>query len=113
MHRAADDSMVPPNSSVLAPKRGRCLDRVGLNDNFFALGGHSLLAVQLHRDLKASIAPELTITDVFRFPTVGALAAHLADRGKADERLNQVADRAAARRAALGDRRAALARLRT
>lgn len=96
-----------------AYRRTLGLDRVGLNDNFFALGGHSLLAVQLHRDLKASIAPDLTITDVFRFPTVGALAAHLADRGKADERLNQVADRAAARRAALGDRRAALARLRT
>lgn len=96
-----------------AYRRTLGLDRVGLNDNFFAIGGHSLLAVQLHRDLKASIAPELTITDVFRFPTVGTLAAHLADRGKADERLSQVADRAATRRAALGDRRAALSRPRT
>ncbi|MFN3320887.1 MAG: MupA/Atu3671 family FMN-dependent luciferase-like monooxygenase [Allorhizobium sp.] len=96
-----------------AYRRTLGLDRVGLNDNFFAIGGHSLLAVQLHRDLKASIAPDLTITDVFRFPTVGTLAAHLADRGKADERLSQVADRAATRRAALGDRRAALSRPRT
>jgi natural product biosynthesis luciferase-like monooxygenase protein len=88
------------------------IDRVGLNDNFFALGGHSLLAVQLHRDLKVVIAPDLTITDVFRFPTVRALAEHLADRGKAEERLSQVADRAANRRAALGDRRAALTRSR-
>src|SRR5690606_35116084 len=56
------------------------IERVGLNDNFFALGGHSLLAVQVHRELKASIAPDMTITDLFRFPTVGGLAAHLADR---------------------------------
>lgn len=96
-----------------AYRRTLGLERVGLNDNFFAIGGHSLLAVQLHRDLKANIAPELTITDVFRFPSVGTLAAHLADRGKADKRLNQVAERAASRRAALGDKRAALSRLRT
>lgn len=75
------------------------VERVGLADNFFALGGHSLLAVQVHRDLKASIAPELTITDLFRFPTVGALAAHLANRNSSNERLSSVADRAALRRA--------------
>ena len=31
MHRAGEDSMVPPNSSVLAPKRGRCVDGVFLS----------------------------------------------------------------------------------
>ena len=86
------------------------LERVGVNDNFFALGGHSLLAVQLHRDLKAGPAPELTVTDIFRFPTVGALAAHIAGRGTTNERLSQVADRASMRRAALGDRRSAMLR---
>ncbi len=96
-----------------AYRRALGLELVGVNDNFFTLGGHSLLAVQLHRDLKSGVAPELTITDIFRFPTVAALADHLADRGKADERLSQVADRAAMRRAALGDRRAAMARVRT
>lgn len=86
------------------------VERVGLSDSFFALGGHSLLAVQAHQELKSRVAPELTVTDLFRFPTVAALAAHLQDRGKADERLSKVADRAAMRRAALGDRRAALMR---
>jgi natural product biosynthesis luciferase-like monooxygenase protein len=86
------------------------VERVGLSDSFFALGGHSLLAVQAHRALKAGVAPEMTITDLFRFPTVSALAAHLSDRGRSDERLGKVADRAAMRRAALGERRAALAR---
>lgn len=88
------------------------VERVGLNDSFFALGGHSLLAVQAHRELKASVAPDIAITDLFRFPTVAALSGHLADRGKSDERLSQVADRAAMRRAALGDRRAAMQRMR-
>ena len=57
-------------------KRVLGVDRVGMNDNFFNLGGHSLLAVQVHRDLKASLAPDLTITDIYRFPTVAGLAAH-------------------------------------
>jgi hypothetical protein len=47
-------------------------------DNFFALGGHSLLAVQAHRDIKAALgASKLSITDIFRFPTLSALAGHI------------------------------------
>ena len=47
-------------------------------DNFFALGGHSLLAVQAHRDIKAALsADKLSITDIFRFPTLEGLATHL------------------------------------
>ncbi len=88
------------------------IERVSLSDNFFALGGHSLLAVQAHRELKAKLAPDMAITDLFRFPTVAALAAHLSNRDQADEALSKVADRAAMRRAALSDRRASLARQR-
>jgi hypothetical protein len=89
------------------------VDKVGLSDSFFALGGHSLLAVQAHHELKAKVAPDLLITDLFRFPTVKALAEHLSHRGKPDDRLSKVADRAAMRRAALGDRRAGLMRARS
>lgn len=47
-------------------------------DNFFALGGHSLLAVQAHRDIRMALGnTSLSITDIFRFPTLGALAGHL------------------------------------
>ncbi len=51
---------------------------VGRSDNFFNLGGHSLLAVQAHRELKARLnSNRLAITDIFRFPVLSALAAHL------------------------------------
>ncbi|PWE31805.1 peptide synthetase [Pararhodobacter marinus] len=47
-------------------------------DNFFQLGGHSLLAVQAHREIREALAlPGLSITDVFRFPVLQALAAHI------------------------------------
>ncbi|MEM7747015.1 MAG: MupA/Atu3671 family FMN-dependent luciferase-like monooxygenase [Pseudomonadota bacterium] len=82
------------------------VDRVGLNDNFFLIGGHSLLAVQAHRSLKADVAPELTITDLYRFPTVSGLAQHLSNRGQSDQQLSKVANRAAARRQAMARRRA-------
>lgn len=51
---------------------------VRASDNFFALGGHSLLAVQAHRDIRQALGTDrLSITDIFRFPTLDALAAHL------------------------------------
>ncbi len=54
------------------------VQEVRAQDNFFALGGHSLLAVQANRDLRQRLGREsLSITDIFRFPTLGALAAHL------------------------------------
>ena len=47
------------------------------SDNFFDLGGHSLLAVQAHREIRQQLGlAALTITDIFRFPTLAALAAH-------------------------------------
>ena len=47
-------------------------------DSFFDLGGHSLLAVQAHREIRAELdVPKLSITDIFRFPTLEGLAGHL------------------------------------
>ncbi|KKX30916.1 LLM class flavin-dependent oxidoreductase [Rhizobiaceae bacterium LC148] len=88
------------------------LDRVGIFDNFFSLGGHSLLAVQIHREIKTKLAPDLTITDIFRFPTVALLADHISGKGKADAQLERAAERAAMRRSAL-ERRPVLVRAET
>ena len=56
--------------------------KVGAKDNFFALGGHSLLAVQAHREIRAELgAAKLSITDIFRFPVLEALAAHIEKSG--------------------------------
>jgi natural product biosynthesis luciferase-like monooxygenase protein len=56
--------------------------KVGAKDNFFALGGHSLLAVQAHREIRAELGvAKLSITDIFRFPVLEALAAHIEKTG--------------------------------
>jgi natural product biosynthesis luciferase-like monooxygenase protein len=87
-------------------KRILGLAKVGTHDNFFELGGHSLLAVQAHREIKAATGKPLTITDIFRFPTIAGLSRFLGaeDGGGADKALEESADRAAARRAAMQQR---------
>ncbi|MDC0736820.1 LLM class flavin-dependent oxidoreductase [Cognatishimia sp. SS12] len=58
------------------------LDSVHAGDNFFDLGGHSLLAVQAHRLLRDSHGyDKLSITDIFRFPVLSALADRVASFG--------------------------------
>lgn len=51
------------------------VSQISLHDNFFDLGGHSLLAVQAHREIRSSLnVDNLSITDIFRFPVLSALA---------------------------------------
>ncbi|GGT00805.1 non-ribosomal peptide synthetase/type I polyketide synthase [Nonomuraea spiralis] len=47
----------------------------GPDDNFFEVGGHSLLVLQVHERLRKRFA--LTVTDLFRYPTITSLAAFL------------------------------------
>jgi natural product biosynthesis luciferase-like monooxygenase protein len=65
-------------------------------DNFFDLGGHSLLAVELHRTLVSELSLDLKLTDIFRYPTVAALARH-ASRSAPPEKVASVAGQDRAR----------------
>ncbi|CAM8625009.1 Natural product biosynthesis luciferase-like monooxygenase domain [Paracoccaceae bacterium] len=109
---------VAPQSDIeaqLAAIWGRILGvpKVGAKDNFFALGGHSLLAVQAHREIREALGvAKLSITDIFRFPTLQALAKHLDDRPNPPPALAAapVNDRAEARSDAMARRMAMRAR---
>ncbi|MGC4025587.1 MAG: LLM class flavin-dependent oxidoreductase [Mesorhizobium sp.] len=78
-------------------KQALGLEEISVTENFFDLGGHSLLVVQVQRRMKERFAREIAITDIFRFPTVRAIAAHLASDTVP---VNNAADRGAARAAA-------------
>ncbi len=86
--------------------------KVGSRDNFFALGGHSLLAVQAHREIRDTLGmAKLSITDIFGFPTLSALARHLDDRpAPAAAPAQSLAERADARNDAMARRMAMRAR---
>lgn len=80
------------------------IEKIGVEDNFFDLGGHSLLVVRLHRDLGEMLDQDVSLTDLYRFPTVRSLTRHLQD-GDGGEQLQQAADRARRRRDLIGRRR--------
>jgi acyl carrier protein len=77
---------------------------VGREENFFDLGGHSLLVVQAHRALREKLDRPLSLTDLYRFPTVGGLAGYLGGTG-GDEGAKKAKDRAAKRRELMRRRR--------
>ena len=79
------------------------IDKVGIDDSFFDLGGHSLLIMQAHHRLSELTDSELSITDMFRFPTIRALTQYLSqDESDGDQITSQDSvDRAKVRRGAM------------
>lgn len=52
-------------------------ENIDVNDNFFDLGGHSLLLAQVQEKLENSFQVNLTITDLFKYPSISSLANYL------------------------------------
>ncbi|HEX8139749.1 MAG TPA: SDR family oxidoreductase [Pyrinomonadaceae bacterium] len=53
------------------------VQQVGIDDNFFDLGGHSLLMIQVQSKLREALHKEISMVDLFKYPSVGALAEYL------------------------------------
>jgi acyl carrier protein len=83
------------------------LERVGTHDNFFDLGANSLVMVQMNGRLRAALERELSLVDLFHYPTVSALAAHLNQNGADQSAFRQSQERGLARVDALRRRRSA------
>jgi hypothetical protein len=78
------------------------------NANFFELGANSLIMVQARDRLVERLDIQLDVIDLFAHPSIAALAAHLAQQDSPPAaQLNDSAQFASRRRAALLNRRAA------
>jgi amino acid adenylation domain-containing protein len=75
---------------------------VALDDNFFEIGGHSMLVAKMQEGLARELGREMSVVEIFQFPTVAALAAHLdaaaADTGPAADAPVEGAERGSSRR---------------
>jgi len=73
------------------------LEKVGVDDNFFDVGGHSLLLVRVHSRLRSEMSHPLTVTNLFRYPTIRALARFLSEGQAAEQKGLSAAQERAAR----------------
>ena len=81
------------------------LEKVGINDNFFHLGGHSLLLVKIQAKLNEIFGKDLSIVELFKYPTIKELAQYLThkiDIEKTEESSSQrIRDRASRQKKAI------------
>ncbi|HVV71088.1 MAG TPA: beta-ketoacyl synthase N-terminal-like domain-containing protein, partial [Verrucomicrobiae bacterium] len=60
--------------------------QVGVNDNFFDAGGHSLLMTQVNAALRKALQRDISMVEMFQFPTIRSMALHLG--GDQGDKLN-------------------------
>src|SRR6185295_2547133 len=56
------------------------IDKAGIQDNFFDLGGHSLLMVEVQSKLRGQLNRDLSLLELFNYPTIGLLTEHLGEQ---------------------------------
>ncbi|UZW63316.1 amino acid adenylation domain-containing protein [Lysobacter enzymogenes] len=69
------------------------LPAVGVDDNFFELGGQSLSIVRVQGLLKERLGIGLSVAELFKYPTIAALAASRADATEASAAYQQSMER--------------------
>jgi acyl carrier protein len=74
------------------------VEKLGIHDNFFELGGHSLLIIQLHSKLREVFEKKLSVSDLFKYPTVSSLAMYLSQEKSELSAVPQSGNRAEMRR---------------
>ncbi|GAA3649397.1 non-ribosomal peptide synthase/polyketide synthase [Flavivirga jejuensis] len=57
-------------------------EKVGVIDDFFDLGGHSLLATRMVSIIRKEMLKEVTIRDIFTYPTIARLSFYISTQNK-------------------------------
>ena len=70
------------------------LSKIGIDDNFFDLGGHSLLMVKVNNDLKQSLMRDISIVEMYRYPTIRTLSEAFSNESDKFLSVDKINDRA-------------------
>src|SRR5207302_9584447 len=65
------------------------VEKVGVHDNFFDLGGDSFQSIRVQAELMKVLGREIKVLELFRFPTVRALAEYLAQQTPSPAAVNR------------------------
>ncbi len=76
-----------PIEQILAKLWMEVLGRkqVGIYDNFFDIGGHSLQIIQVGSKMKEIFNSNISVSDLFKYPTISALAEYLSQKNNVEQ----------------------------
>ena len=77
------------------------VEKVGIEDNFFDLGGHSLLLVQVHSKLCNLFSKNMSVIDLFKYPTIHSLAKYFSQPEGEQIEVGELQERAKKQRQAI------------
>jgi acyl carrier protein len=88
-------------------------EKLSVHSNFFDLGGHSLTLVRVHSMLHDRLHKEISMLDMFRYPTISSLSDYLSHEQVVrtevgPPRYQQIYDRAEKQKDALSRRKQAM-----
>jgi acyl carrier protein len=75
------------------------VERIGVEDSFFDLGGHSLTLAEVHSNLRTKLKRDISLLELFKYPTIGSLAKHLSRAPEQSRSFEKTRERAQKRRA--------------
>ncbi|MBP5971594.1 amino acid adenylation domain-containing protein [Brasilonema sp. CT11] len=65
------------------------VENLGIYNNFFELGGHSLLLVKIHQQLQEELDLELSIADMFKYPTIHSFSQYIKNKNHQEDTSKQ------------------------
>ncbi|KAA1242948.1 non-ribosomal peptide synthetase [Aquimarina sp. RZ0] len=60
------------------------IDKIGVQDNFMELGGNSILSMSLAEKIAKNMKKEVSVVDIFQYPTIQSFAKYLLDKNEQD-----------------------------
>ncbi|WP_390625552.1 MULTISPECIES: non-ribosomal peptide synthetase [Calothrix] len=93
LHQELSDYVMPNTEieNIIAGiwQQALAIEKVGIYNNFFELGGHSLLLVSINQQLQEKFGVELSIVDLFNYPTIHSFSQYLITKINQEETTKQ------------------------